>query len=238
MDRKDIHSPIAGIKIGVIIMDTSHPLLPGNVQNALSFNFPVIYEIVSGINFTQLMMGDESCDDPIKQAISNLENKGVNIIFGACGSFANWQTRARSYAEVPIYLSIMAQVPFILTGLPQKQKLGVMFATTKAFTDRVKSECNIKDIERLIIFGAEEVKEFNDFFKSEATLEDGIKLTSSIVELCIRKKKENPEIGAWLFQCSELPVYAAAVQTNTGLPVYDQTLLITSQEAAFSRHTY
>lgn len=230
--------PVAGVKVGIIILGTSHPLLPGNVQNATTFNFPVIYEIVEGIDFSALMAGDPSCDYPIQRAIKRLEGCGVAMIFGACGSFAHWQAKATEYASVPVYLSIMAQVPFVLAGLPAAKKLGVVFATTDAFTPNVLTQCSIASEERLVVFGADELAEFRALFAPGSTVSDGRALQSAFVELCVRKHEEFPEIGAWLLQCSELPVYAAALQQATGLPVYDQSLLISSQFQAINRQPY
>jgi len=50
--------------------------------------------------------------------------------------------------------------------------------------------------------------------------------------------KLHPEIGAWLLQCSELPVYAAKIQQQTGLPVFDQSVLIEHLHQVVSRKEY
>jgi hypothetical protein len=38
--------------------------------------------------------------------------------------------------------------------------------------------------------------------------------------------EENPSVKALLFECTDLPPYAAAVQEATGLPVFDYSTLI------------
>ena len=63
--------PVAGFSVGVIVLRTRHALLPGNVQNATTFSFPVIYEAVD-VPFSSLMTGDAACDEPIEQAVRKL----------------------------------------------------------------------------------------------------------------------------------------------------------------------
>jgi len=54
----------------------------------------------------------------------------------------------------------------------------------------------------------------------------------------MQQKARNPEIGAWLLQCSELPVYAAKLQQQSGLPVYDQSVLIEHLYQVINRKPY
>jgi len=238
MDTKQTSFPqVAGFKVGILMLETDHVLLPGNVQNATTFPFPVIYEPVIGLSFPQLACGDSSADQLIKEAVIRLEGKGVSVIVGACGSFAQWQTRITQYASVPVYASIMSQVPFVLAGLPANQKLAVVFATKSAFNQRVLDECHISDSERLIILGAEEVASFNDFFDiGSAEICD--KFEQEFIQYLVQKKIQHTEIGAWLLQCSELPVYAAKIQQQTGLPVFDQSVLIEHLHQVVSRKEY
>jgi len=232
------HSPLAGFKIGIVVLNSNHCLLPGNVQNAVSFDFPVLYEVID-VPFANLMAGDSQIDQPLQDAIERLQARRVSAIVGACGSFAQWQSRVRRYAKVPVYLSIMAQVPFALLGLPFNQKLGIVFADAKAFNARVCDECLIsaKDQTRVVAFGATEIGDFGNFFIS-GKLEDSKQLERDLVALLQTKKRQNPEIGAWLFQCSEFPPYAAAVQRATKLPVYDMVLLINHLYHLVSRQPY
>lgn len=221
------NSAVSGFSVGVLIVNTTHPLLPGNVQNARSFSFPIIYEIVRGITFHDLMDASSACDRPIREAVERLEHYGVCVIAGACGSFAHWQNRITRYANVPVYASIMTQVPFVISGLPAGQKLGVVFANPDAFTPRVRDECRISDadLKRMVIVGANEIPGFDRFYE-QGTEADGRALEKDLVALLVKAREENQDIGAWLFQCSELPVYASAVQKATGLVVFDMTVLI------------
>jgi hypothetical protein len=43
--------------------------------------------------------------------------------------------------------------------------------------------------------------------------------------LALNCQRDHPEIGLWLFECANMPPYAAAVTRATGLPVYDALTL-------------
>lgn len=49
---------------------------------------------------------------------------------------------------------------------------------------------------------------------------------------------ENPDIGAILLECSDMPPYAAAVQEAVNLPVYDFTTMIRWVESAVCRKPF
>ncbi len=37
-----------GTAIGILVLDLWHPLFPGNVANASTFSFPVVYQLLEG----------------------------------------------------------------------------------------------------------------------------------------------------------------------------------------------
>lgn len=216
---------VAGYRVGILTLDTSHPLALGNVQNAESFPFPVSYAVVRDVTFAGLMGGDPSALAPILAGIAELEGRGVSVIVGACGSFANYQQDAARASRVPVILSIMLEVPLLLNALPLHAKLGIVFARTSTFTDRVRSQCGIQDTSRIVSIGADAIPAFASILHQEQSL-DGVALELGLVDLTKHAVREHPDIGAWLLQCSDLPPYAAAIQRATSLPVFDMSLLI------------
>ena len=41
--------PFYGDAVGVLMLDMGAPLIPGNVGNAMSYNFPVRYKVLKGV---------------------------------------------------------------------------------------------------------------------------------------------------------------------------------------------
>lgn len=229
--------PVAGFGVGILCLNTVHPLVRGNVQHAGSFNFPVLYETVKGVAAAELMSGHENALPPILEAAERLQHAGVSVIVGACGSFANYQKFVTGAVHVPVFMSILTQVPFLLGALPVAQKLGIIFASAKSFTPKVIEQCGITDVDRIVVIGADSLFTFEPILAQETAFDNGA-LEAEITSLAEDTMRAHPEIGAWLLQCSDLPPYAAALQSATGLPVFDMCTLIEHLQRAVARTGY
>lgn len=222
----------AGIRVGILTLDTRHTLVRGNVQHAASFDFPVTYAVVRDVPLEALMRGDDAALEPITCAVRELERQGVAIIVGACGSFGHYQRAVAASARVPVCLSILVQAPFVLSLLPASQSLGIVFARVSAFTTRVQAECGIVDTRRIVPIGADALAAFAPILDADLAL-DSTRLEHDLVAMLQAEQVRHAHIGAWLLQCSDLPPYSNAIGRATGLPVFDMVRLVGHLEGAF-----
>jgi hypothetical protein len=236
-DKRAFGKALAGFRIGILVLETTHDLVRGNIQHAGSFDFPVLYEIVRGVSATALMSGDPEAAAPIVAGAQHLEQSGADVIVGACGSFANYQNAVTAAANVPVFMSILLEVPFLLKAMPPSRQLGILFANSKSFTARVRDQCGITEPDRIVVVGAETVDAFQPILKQQGRL-DSESLGRSIASLAERTQAEHPGIGAWLLQCSDLPPYAALIQEATQRPVFDMLTLIAHAHQACERRSW
>jgi len=226
----------SGAAIGILVAEASYAMLPGNVANAGTYPFPVLYRVLEGVPFERVLAGDPAVADAVIAGGQSLVDNGVRAVVGACGSFANYQQAAALALDVPVFLSSMLQVPWVLTSLKNEQKLLVISAVASALTEKVFDQCGIMQIDRLLIEQAIDLPEFEAMLSPEgfnpAALETA--LTAYVSDLLAR----HPESGAILLQCSDLPPFAWAIQNATGLPVFDMNTLISWVYTAVVRHTY
>jgi len=218
--------PFIGIRVGIVTLDTAHDLVPGNMQHAQSFPFPVMYGVVKGVPFAQIAVGDEAATAPILAAALALEASGVDVIVGACGSFGHYQQAAAAVLSVPVCLSPLVQVPFLLSLLPATKKLAILFARTSAFTARVQQACTIgaDHLSRLVLAEADGLEGFRAVMDASLPLDDA-RLRREVAEHTRMIVQRDPAIGGWLIQCSDLPPYALDIAMATRLPVWDMTVL-------------
>lgn len=222
--RRTGHPPLAGHVLGILVLDTRHEIVPGNVQSARSFSFPVLYEVVRGVSVAALMRGDPRAKDAVVEGARRLEAAGVAAIVGACGSFANYQTAVTSALQVPVFLSTLLLVPLLLRVLPRPQSLGVIFAGVSSFTQHVKDECGITSSDRIVAVGVNTLKSFEPILNQCGTLNSEV-LRRGVTSLSRKTLRRHPQIGAWLLQCSDLPPYAWDIQNATNRPVFDAVSL-------------
>ena len=136
-------TPIAGAAIGIITIDFDYVKLPGNVANATTFDFPVLYEVVS-FEIEDLFQGKPEILEGILDAARKLEKKGVRAIVGACGYFNHFQEQIKAAVEVPVFMSSVLQIPLIKMGLKDHQKIAVLVAdgegADRAFFAKAKAD--------------------------------------------------------------------------------------------------
>jgi Asp/Glu/hydantoin racemase len=214
----------AGHSLGILHIESRYPLVPGNVQNASTFDFPVIYGCAKGVSPQSIMAGQADALESIIDAAVQLEQRGARAIVGACGSFANFQPELRSAVRIPIFASVLTLVPFALGALNPNQRLGLVFASKTSFTDRVKAALGIGDEDRLSITDCTSLPSFQAILHNQDRL-DSDSLERELVDHISEFISADPSIGAILLQCSELPPYARAIQRAVALPVFDVTSL-------------
>ena len=227
---------IAGHAVGIVVLDVWYPLLPGNVANAASFPFPVLYRILKGAG-PEILRGDPSLLDKIIEAGKELESQGVRAIVGSCGYFGFYQKEAAAAFNVPTFLSSLLQVPMILQSLKAEQKVGILCASADSLTPRIFKACGINDLSRVSIIGAQGLHEFKNILQSSGHFNSS-KLEEELVRLVKRFTKNHPDVRAILLECSDMPPYARAIQDAVRLPVFDFITMINWVYSAVVRRPF
>jgi len=226
----------SGAPIGILLVEADYAMLPGNVANASTYDFPVLYKVLKDVTFERIAVADPAVLDVLVAGGEALIADGVRAVVSACGSFANYQRAAAATLSVPTYLSSMLQVPWIQAALKPEQKLLVIAAVGSAITAKVFEECAITDTDRLLVEQAIDVPEFKAMLSPEGF--NPARLESELAVYAHELVEKHPEAGAILLQCSDLPPFAWAIQNATGLPVYDMNTLIAWVHSAAVRQPY
>ena len=216
---------VAGCAIGILVLDLWYPYLPGNVANGSTFDFPVLFKILKGSTGKRINAADPALLEMAIQGGKELEQQGVRAIVGACGYFANYQEEAARRLYVPAFLSSVLQVPVIMRGLKSDQKVGVICAYDHAFTPTLLGQCGVDDISRVVVTGAQDCPEFRNLIENTGHF-NSRKLELEVVGLARELVRKNPDVGAILLECSDMPPYAWAIQNEVRLPVFDFISLI------------
>ena len=228
---------VAGNAIGSLVLTLSYPLLPGNVANASSYHFPVLFKILDGTGIPQILGADPGLLDKVLEGGRELEQQGVRAIVGACGYFAHYQREATAGLKVPTFLSSVVQIPVIRRALKPGQKVGVICADRPSLTSDALTQCGVDDLSSLVIYGAQDLPEFRNILECTGQF-NSHKLEQELVGHAKKMVSENPEVGAILLECSDMPPYAWAIQNATKLPVFDYITLINWVHGAVVRRPF
>ena len=226
-----------GESIGILILDATYPCIPGNVGNASTFPFPVRYKVVKEASIERLIKKrDKTLVQPFIDAAIELQEEGVKAITGACGFMALFQREVSDVLDVPVFLSSLLQIPFIYQI--KKQKIGIITADSKSLTPEHFISVGVNREIPLLIGGMEDQKEFREAILEEKGTLDSDLIESEVVGVANKLIAENPDIGALVLECSDLPPYAHAIQKEINLPIFDFTTMIQYVHTALVRKEF
>jgi Asp/Glu/hydantoin racemase len=124
--------------------------------------------------------------------------------------------------NVPVFSSPLLLVPLISRLIGSHRKVGILTASKERLTKEFLEPVGIDDSIPYIVAGLEPSKEFYAcFMGGTRTVLDVEELRKEVVEIAKDFVKENPDIGALLLECSDLPPFAADIQKEIDLPVFD-----------------
>ncbi len=231
---------ISGYPIGIIyIEDVWYPMLPGNIVNGYTFQFPVRLKAVKGLDIANLFAAGDDMLLSILDACEELQKEGVRAISSACGFFGNYQKQVAAAMDIPVAISSLVQLPWIAALLKPTQNIGVLTADLSSLTDKLLDSCAVSSElrPRLVFRGLQNEKEFSCILEGRGVFDNGA-VEQEVVDAAMQIVNANASIGAILLECSDMPPYAHAVQRATGLPVFDFTTLIRWLHSAVCQKPY
>ncbi len=227
-----------GEDIGILMLDSHTPFIQGDVGNAHTCNFPVRYQVIPGLTVEKALEKDVSVLQDVMAAAKQLVSQGVRAVTADCGYLVMHQEEVANNIDVPVFLSSLLQLPFMLAMLPPGKKPGILCADETRFIPEMLAHAGVHDPSRVIVRGMQDGPAFADGIIRETGTLDSRKVRDEVVERALLMVGDHPEVGAMLLECSVLPPYAAAVQEAVGLPVFDYVTMINYVHTAVVARSY
>ena len=216
-----------GFSVGIMMLRTRFPRVPGDLGNATTFGFPVRLRVVEEAVYHRVVCADDKLLAPFIRAAKELEAEGVKAITTNCGFLAVFQKELAASVEVPVFTSSLILVPMVHRMLSPDRKVGIMTVSGKDLGEKQFNGCgwSAKDIP-VVIAGMEKEELFTSVFRDDLTTMDVDQMEKDMVAVARRLVHDHPEVGALVFECTNMAPYAHAVQEAVGLPLFDiQTLI-------------
>ncbi|MCK1732218.1 aspartate/glutamate racemase family protein [Bradyrhizobium sp. 142] len=235
---------IYGHRVGILMIEGRFPRPPGAIGNATSFSFPVMHYVVKGFSGSRTVRDLAALDpdsrefrkeiEPWLAGARYLEDQGCQAITTSCGFAALFQRHLLDVVNVPVFASSLMLVPFIAATLKKDRRVGVITAEALSLSLRHLRAAAI-DPARIHVVGMEGCTEFVATAWGDRETLDFAAAESEAVAAAKRLVDEAPDIGAVLLECSLLPPYAAGIQAEIHLPVFDFTHLVSLVHYACAR---
>jgi hypothetical protein len=227
---------IFGFSVGILMLDTRFPRIPGDMGNASTFPFPVLYHRVRGASPDRVVrQGQQELLPAFIEGARALEREGVRAVTTNCGFLAKFQSEVAASVSIPVFTSSLMLVPLVHRMLPPKKVVGVMTVDASSLRPEHYSGAGItKDIPT-VVAGMETEKEFTRVMLDNELELDVEAARQEHLTVARRLVEGHPEIGALVLECTNMPPYRADIQAATGLPVFDITTLVRMVHDAVSQ---
>ncbi len=221
---------VSGVTIGLVQIRANLPMMPGNMGNASTFDFPMLYREMNVNNAMDVMEPKmtKNFTEGLVEAAKWLELQGVSAIMGNCGFFGHYQKAVQERIDTPFFSSSLMMMPMIVQSLPRNKKVGVLTANGPLLAEGVAMEnCGLsRELQesRVVIEGCENDMEFSYAMSAEGKF-NATRFEADVLNGIKRLLKKDKDIAAIMLECTELPPHAVAVQKLVKMPVWDYTSL-------------
>jgi len=210
-----------GHAVGIIMLDTRFARIPGDIGNAGTWDFPVLYRIVE--DATPLRVVRKKAEGllvPFLAAAQGLASQGVRAITTSCGFLAVYQGQIASQVPVPVYTSSLLQIPLVQRMVGPNRKVGVITVDSRFLTQELLGQVGAADVP-LVVEGTEGGEELTRVLIDGKEDLDVAKAERDVVGAARRLVQRDRDVGAIVLECTNMPPYSRSVQRATGLPVFD-----------------
>ncbi|MBS0639459.1 MAG: aspartate/glutamate racemase family protein [Acetobacteraceae bacterium] len=218
---------IYGAPLGILMLEARFPRIPGDMGNAETWPFPVLYRVVRGASPEKVVLdGAAGLLPDFLDAAAELVRDGAEAITTNCGFLSLFQAEIAAHVGVPVATSSLMQVPWVQAMLPPGKRVGVITVSAQSLTPRHLAAAGVPPDTPFV--GTEDGREFFRVLILAEKQDLDIDLAcQDILQAGRRLILRHPDIGAIVLECTNMPPYARTLQAELGLPVFDIYSLVT-----------
>ncbi len=210
---------VYGANLGILMLETQFPRIPGDIGNALTWPFPVQYRVVRSATPELVVRNDaRELVDLFIEAAKDLVASGCDGITTNCGFLSIVQDRLAEAVRVPVATSSLMQAPMIQATLPPEKRVGILTISKETLTPAHLAAANVPADTPVV--GTEGGRAFTRDILGDAPEIDFAACRLDMLDAARQLVTEHPDVGAILLECTNMTPYAADVRKLTGLPVF------------------
>jgi hypothetical protein len=218
---------VYGAPLGILMLEARFPRIPGDMGNATTWPFPVLYRVVRWATPQRVVLdGAAGLLDDFLEAAAELVAQGAAAITTNCGFLSLFQAELAAHVRVPVATSALIQVPWVQALLPPGRRVGIITVSAASLTPRHLAAAGVPPDTPFV--GTENGREFyRVLIRGEKQDMDVALAAADILEAGRTLVARHADIGAVVLECTNMPPYAFALREALDLPVYDIYSLIT-----------
>lgn len=210
---------VYGASVGILMLDARFPRIPGDMGNALSWPFPVLYKVVRDASPERVVKRRaEGMLDAFIAAARELVADGADGITTNCGFLSLYQAELAAAVKVPVAASSLMQVEMVNRLLPTGKRAGVLTISASSLTPEHLEKAHVPP--DTPVGSTEGGREFTRAIVGNELELDVELARQDNVEAARALHATHPDLGALVLECTNMVPYAADIRAATGLPVF------------------
>ncbi len=226
---------VYGASVGILMLNTQFPRIPGDIGNATTWPFPVQYMVVRAATPDNVVRGDATqLLHSFVDAGRELVDMGCDGVATNCGFLVPFQKEMSRELGVPVASSSLLQAPLIQQTLPSDRTVGILTISSETFSPEHLAAAGIAPGTPVVGTGAG--SHFTEQILGDAREIDFDIARAENIAAAQKLVSDNPDVGAILLECTNMVPYAADIRCATGRPVFSiYTYLLWFQSALLPR---
>lgn len=217
---------VYGAAVGILMLEARFPRIPGDVGNAATWPFPVLYKVVVGASPERVVQRRaEGLLDAFVAGAKELVALGADGIATNCGFLSLFQEELAAACGVPVATSALMQAPLIERLLPPGRRVGIITISAASLSDEHLRAAGVPPGTPVV--GTESGRTFSRTLLGNELELDVAGAEADILAAGEELVARHPEVGAVLLECTNMCPYAAALRERLGLPVFDMVSFVT-----------
>lgn len=210
---------VYGAAVGIMMLESRFPRIPGDMGHAGTWPFPVHYAVVPGATPDRVVHNRaEGLLNNFIAAGRNLIARGADGITTNCGFLSLFQLDLAEALGVPVATSSLMQVPLVQSLLPAGQRVGILTISKRTLTLEHLEQAGA-DPDTPVI-GTDDGVEFSRVILNDELELDVALARNDNIAAARRLVSEHDKIGAIVLECTNMTHYAADIRAATGRPVF------------------
>jgi Asp/Glu/Hydantoin racemase len=215
-----------GAAVGILMLETRFPRIPGDMGNAETWPFPVLYKVVPGASPRRVVCEKAAgLLDEFLAAAAELVRHGADGITTTCGFLSLYQQEIAAHVRVPVATSSLMQIPFIERVLPPGKHVGILTVSAANLTPEHLRAAGADPATPVV--GTDGGSEFSRVMINDEERLDVAAAERDILAAGDRLVASYDGIGAVLLECTNMVPYARALSHRLRLPVFSIYTFVT-----------
>ena len=222
---------VYGAAVGILMLETRFPRIPGDMGNALTWPFPVLYRVVSDASPDRVVRRRaEGLLPAFIEAGQALVREGADGITTNCGFLSLFQDEMGAALGVPVATSALMQVPMVQRLLPPERRVGILTISAETLSADHLEKAGVDPATPVI--GTDVGREFTRVILGDEPELDAELARADNVAAARTLVERHPDVGAIVLECTNMVPYAADIRRATGRPVFSIYSFITWFQSA------